>query len=76
MTSPEFPHPGCPTTVLPNLPEITSAERLSICNDSLYVGLYGMTLACYGSSLVGLQVRWSPVDYLVVHVIQLQLEGR
>jgi hypothetical protein len=30
MTSAATPHPGCPTTVIPNLPEAALAERLSI----------------------------------------------
>jgi hypothetical protein len=40
------------------------------------MGLYGTSLACYGLSVEGLQVRLSHVDYLVTGVMQLKLEGR
>ena len=71
MTSAAIPNTGGTMTVLPRFSKVTLTERLSI-----YMGLYGTSLACYGLSVEGLQVRYSHVDYLVMGVTQLKLEGR
>jgi hypothetical protein len=71
MSSVAIPNAGGTMTVLPRLPEVTLTERLSA-----YIGLYGTSLVCYRFCVKGLQVRYSHVDYLVMGVTQLKLEGR